>query len=162
VKAALVAAALFSSFAACTTACVDTQPCVQRGTSSQLTGSASYSGQLVTDGGTTTQVYGAVPATVTVDDFTTSISCSGNPVEFTVRLGDACVLWAVANDDSGNATIETPQTCGVPTAEGIATIALDFGTLSTNSPSSLDLAGPISSPADAGGTGYLHWTFVGN
>jgi hypothetical protein len=161
VRAALATSLLIAASVAGASACVDTQPCVQRGTSTQFTGSASYSGQLTDAHGTITQVYGALPVSVTVDDFTTSNACSGNPVEFTVRLGDACVLWAIANDDSGNASIEIPQTCGVPTTEGVATLALDQGELSINSPSSLDLSGPMSNLGVVEGSGYLQWTFSG-
>jgi hypothetical protein len=160
-----VAACVLAAAAAAggTSACIDTQPCVSRGTSSQLAGSASYSGQVTSAAGGVTQVYGAVAAAVTVDDFTTTAAaCSGNPVEFTVRVGDACTLWAQATDDSGDATIETPATCAVPTAGGIATVALDQGTLSTTSPSSLTLSGTVTALDDATPAGgYLQWTFSG-
>jgi hypothetical protein len=128
-----------------------------------LDGSASYSGQTTGPAGASTQLYGATPAAVTVDDFTIADSCSGNPVEFTVRVGDQCVLWALATDYSGSAGIEAAQTCGVPTAQGIVTIDVDQGTLSTNSPASLTLSGAIRSSDVLGATGgYLQWSFSGS
>ena len=156
----LAAVALLASAAGCG---IDTQPCVERGTSSQLLGSASYDGQITNADGSETQLHGASAATVTVDDFTTANSCSGNPVEFTVRVGDACVLWATATDDSGNASIETVQTCSLPTPQGTVTIAVDQGTIATSSPSSMTLSGGLTGFGDASPPvhGYLQWSFSG-
>ncbi len=139
---ALLASALGAS------ACLDTQPCVQRGTSTQLAGTASYSGS-------TPDLDGAWGASVVVDDFTTAQTCSGNPVEFTVRVGDACVLWAQATDDSGNAEIETPQACSLPLESGALPVTVTQGTLSmADSLDTLTLAGQV------GGGGWIEWSFT--
>src|SRR5262249_52708942 len=143
--------------------CLDTQPCVQRGTSSASTGSASYSGQVTDEDGGGRTLQGAVPVAVAIDDFNVdAASCSGNPVEFTVRIGASCVVWALANDTSGNASIEPSQTCTLPTAQGDAVVAIDEGTLSTTSGTSVTISGAIASLGDASvRTGYLQWVFSG-
>lgn len=158
------AASVVAACAALASGCLDTQPCVQRGTTAQSTGSASYSGQVTAvdgDGGT---LYGAVPAAVAIDDFNVdAASCSGNAVEFTVRIGASCVVWALATDTSGNASIEPGQTCTLPTAQGDAVIAVDDGTLSTTSGTAITVSGGIATLADASvRTGYLQWTFTGS
>ena len=160
---AIAASALVAAGGALATACMDTQPCVSRGTTTQTTGSASYSGQITTLDGGGGQVYGAIPVAVSVDDFSVDAdSCSGNAVEFTVRVGASCVVWALATDTSGNASIEPGQTCTVPTAQGDATIAVDQGMLSTSNGTTLTLAGDLADYADAGvRTGYLQWSFTG-
>jgi hypothetical protein len=164
IAAALLAATGAAAYGALAAACLDTQPCVGRGTSTQSTGSASYSGQVATGDGGGSALEGAVPVAVTIDDFTVdAASCSGNPVEFTVRVGTACVLWALATDTSGNASIEPAQTCTLPTAQGDAVVALDQGTLSTSSGTTLTLSGTIADLGDAAvQSGYLQWTFTGN
>jgi hypothetical protein len=160
---ALAAAGAAAACGALATACLDTQPCVQRGTSSASTGSASYTGQVTTADGGESALNGAVPVAVEIDDFNVdAASCSGNPVEFTVRVGPSCVVWASANDTSGNASIEPDQTCTLPIAEGNVVITLDEGTLSTTSGTSVTLSGGIATLDDASArTGYLQWTFSG-
>ena len=150
--------------AACATfaeACLDTQPCVERGTTRTFGGSASYVGQVAGEGGSMASLVGSAPATVEVDDFSNANACSGNTVEFTVRTA-SCVLWATSDDaDGGIATIEDGQTCGVPIAQGVATLQLDQGLLSAGSdPVTLALSGSIVAVGDAGVEGgYLQWTF---
>jgi len=164
VRRALLLSAAASVCAALAAACLDTQPCVSRGTSTTSTGSVTYVGQTSPDdGGPLTSLVGSVPASVTVDDFSSASSCSGNTVEFTVRTG-GCVLWATSSDPDGSvASIEDGQTCGVPTAQGVATMQIDQGSLSWGSaPEGLTLSGSITAVGDAGALdGYLQWTFSG-
>jgi hypothetical protein len=162
-RAALAVAGAAATCAALATACLDTQPCVQRGTTAQSTGAASYTGQVTgADAGAST-LNGAVPAAVAIDDFSVdAASCSGNPVEFTVRIGASCVVWALASDTSGNASIEPAQTCTLPTAQGDAVISVDEGMLSTTSGTTVTVSGAIATLGDAPvRTGYLQWTFTG-
>lgn len=161
--AGLAMAAASAAIAAATSACTDTAPCVNRGQSSTYTGSVAYTGQMAPTGiagGPMQQLNGAIAASITVDDFSVDASCSGNPVEFTTRVG-GCALWTLADDDSGTASIENGQTCDLPTSGGVATVSIEQGTLTTGAQATLTLAGPVTAFDDAATDGYLQWSFAG-
>jgi hypothetical protein len=161
--ASLALAAASAAVAAATTACQDKAPCVHRGQSGTYTGSAVYGGQISPTGiggGPMRQVGGSIPTSITVDDFSVDDSCSGNPVEFTTRVA-GCALWTYADDDSGTASIENGQTCNLPTSDGVATVTVQQGSLTTASQVTLTLAGPVTAFDEAGTDGYLQWAFTG-